>query len=48
MRREELYFAVNWETVWVAATQDAPKLRRLLADILAQEFAGSLPSQEGE
>ncbi len=32
------YFAVDWPIVWVAATQDAPDLRRRIADILAQEY----------
>lgn len=33
------YFAVDWSIVWVAATQDAPKLRAEVAAILADEFA---------
>lgn len=41
-----MYFAINWELVWVSATEDSPNLRRLVGDILAQEFPGSLPSQE--
>src|ERR671924_539411 len=32
------YFAVDWSIVWVAATQDAPQLRRTIADILAREY----------
>jgi uncharacterized protein with HEPN domain len=32
------YFAVNWSTVWVAATQDAPDLRHKVARILAEEY----------
>ena len=32
------YFAVNWSIVWVAATQDAPGLRRKVARILAEEY----------
>jgi uncharacterized protein with HEPN domain len=32
------YFAVEWPIVWVAATQDAPQLRRKVADILAREY----------
>lgn len=32
------YFAVNWAIVWVAATQDAPKLRTQVETILASEF----------
>ena len=33
------YFAVNWSIVWIAATQDAPKLRAQIEAILADEFA---------
>jgi len=33
------YFAVEWPIVWVAATQEAPDLKRKVADILATEFA---------
>ena len=36
------YFAVNWSIVWVAATQNAPALKRSVAEILAREF----PSNE--
>jgi uncharacterized protein with HEPN domain len=32
------YFAVNWRIVWVAATQDAPNLRRQVGKILAEEY----------
>lgn len=32
------YFAVNWSIVWVAATQDAPDLRRKAAKILAEKY----------
>ena len=32
------YFAVDWLIVWRAATINAPKLRRQIAEILAQEF----------
>lgn len=32
------YFAVNWSIVWIAATQDALKLRMQVAKILAEEF----------
>lgn len=32
------YFAVNWSIVWVAATQDAPDLRRKVARILTEEY----------
>lgn len=33
------YFAVNWSIVWIAATQDAPKLRAQVEAIIATEFA---------
>ena len=33
------YFAVEWPIVWVAATQEAPELKRNVAYILAREFA---------
>jgi len=32
------YFAVEWTIVWVAATQEAPELRRIVAGILASEY----------
>lgn len=32
------YFAVNWSIVWVAATQDGPKLRSQVQAILDDEF----------
>ncbi len=35
------YFAVDWAIVWVAATQDAPELRRRVTDILAKEYRSS-------
>ncbi|MBN1937796.1 MAG: DUF86 domain-containing protein [Anaerolineae bacterium] len=31
------YFAISWSIVWVTATQDVPKLRREIAQILAKE-----------
>jgi len=31
------YFSVDWSTVWVAATEDAPALRAKVAAILATE-----------
>jgi uncharacterized protein with HEPN domain len=31
------YFAVEWPIVWVAATEDAPRLREWAARILAEE-----------
>ena len=33
------YFAVEWSIVWVAATQEAPELRRKISGILAQEYS---------
>ena len=35
------YFAVEWSIVWVAATQEAPELKRKIADILAKEYTSS-------
>ena len=35
------YFAVDWSIVWVAATQDAPQLRRQVSKILTGEFGQS-------
>lgn len=32
------YFSVARPIVWVAATQEAPALRRMVADILASEY----------
>jgi len=32
------YFAVEWSIVWVAATQEAPELKRKIAKILAKEY----------
>ena len=34
------YFAVDWSIVWVAATQDAPRLKRQVAEILSTDSAG--------
>jgi uncharacterized protein with HEPN domain len=33
------YFAVDWSTVWVTATQDVPGLRRKVAQILAEGYS---------
>jgi uncharacterized protein with HEPN domain len=33
------YFAVNWEIVWVTATEDVPMLRDAILRILAKEYA---------
>jgi uncharacterized protein with HEPN domain len=32
------YFSVDWPTVWVAATEDAPALRKEVLRILAAEY----------
>jgi uncharacterized protein with HEPN domain len=37
------YFAVDWEIVWVTATQDVPLLRSQVADVLA----GGVPRSAG-
>ena len=47
-RAVHVYFGVKWEFVWAAATQDAPKLRGLVADILTKEFPDRLPFAKGE
>jgi len=42
------YFAVDWSIVWVAATQEAPELRRMVADILSEEYTrGSSKPEDG-
>ena len=28
------YFSVDWKVVWVAATKDAPTLRKMVQDII--------------
>jgi uncharacterized protein with HEPN domain len=38
------YFAIQWPIVWVTATQEVPELRREVAEILATEYPGILPS----
>jgi len=35
------YFSVQWSIVWVAATEDAPRLRQQVADILESEYPAS-------
>ncbi|MFM7582207.1 MAG: HepT-like ribonuclease domain-containing protein [Caldilinea sp.] len=30
------YFSVKWEIVWVTATQDVPRLRKRVVEILAE------------
>jgi len=32
------YFSINWEIIWVTATQDVPPLRRQVAAILARDY----------
>ena len=34
----DAYFSINWEIVWVAATQNAPALREQVKEILQDEF----------
>lgn len=41
------YFSVNWEIVWLTATQDVPLLRERTAAILAAGYADQ-GSREGE
>jgi uncharacterized protein with HEPN domain len=33
------YFAVNWEIVWVTATEDVPMLRDAILHTVAEEYA---------
>lgn len=33
------YFAVRWDIVWVAASEEAPTLRKQVAKILRDEFS---------
>lgn len=35
------YFAVKWEMVWTTATVNAPALRTMVAEIIAQECKGA-------
>jgi uncharacterized protein with HEPN domain len=35
------YFGIDWEVVWLAATDRCPTLRGQIAGILATEFGGS-------
>lgn len=37
------YFAVSWDIVWVAATEDAPLLARQIAGILARDDGSPEP-----
>lgn len=32
------YFSINWETVWIAATENAPSLREQIKKILQSDF----------
>jgi len=36
------YFGIQWPIVWVTATEDVPSLRKLIADVLTNEFPGPL------
>jgi len=42
------YFAIEWPIVWVAATQDAPELRRQIAEILVREYPDVAVPHPGE
>ncbi len=35
------YFDIDWSIVWVTAIDDVPKLRRQIAEILAQDYPDS-------
>jgi uncharacterized protein with HEPN domain len=41
------YFSVDWGTVWVAATEDAPALRKQVATILKAEYPDVQPGGYG-
>jgi uncharacterized protein with HEPN domain len=41
------YFAVDWATVWVTATEDVPGLRQSAAAILKDEFPDVRPEGMG-
>ncbi len=32
------YFAVRWDIVWIAATEEAPALKEMIEEILREEF----------
>ncbi len=32
------YFSVDWETVWLTATQEVPELKQQIAEIISREF----------
>jgi len=34
------YFSVRWDTVWVAATEEVPVLRKQIEQIMREEFRG--------
>jgi len=40
------YFSVDWGTVWVAATEDAPALREKVAAILKAEYPDVKPEKQ--
>lgn len=42
------YFSVDWPTVWVAATDDAPALRTKVVAILAAEFPDVRPGRQAD
>ncbi|MCX5685515.1 MAG: DUF86 domain-containing protein [Planctomycetota bacterium] len=42
------YFSVDWPTVWVAATDDAPALRKRVAAILAVDFPDVRPGRRDD
>jgi uncharacterized protein with HEPN domain len=39
------YFSVNWPIVWVAATEDAPALRKQVVQIPASEYPDARPGK---
>ena len=39
------YFSVDWSIVWVAATEDAPALRKQVMQILASEYPDARPGK---
>lgn len=42
------YFSVDWPTVWVAATDDAPALRTRVVAVLAAEFPDVRPGRQAD
>ncbi|MBM4043442.1 MAG: DUF86 domain-containing protein [Planctomycetes bacterium] len=43
-----VYFGIKWEAIWVTASEDTPRLRGLVAGVLAKEFPDRLPFAGGE